>query len=393
MNLVIVKLAKTILSLLNGQNDKFLVLEIFENFARAAEIKANFSKKQIKVMSVLSEDSLPKLLKQLPNPKRYKILTILDSHLATTVYSSMVLVRENYKELIDEPELDNLISQAIWKYFDRQRHKIATKMGVTDLDIVLTDVKIRGMRLDGHKVVNPIGFKSKTVEVQFSQTFLLRGFINKIKNSLPLDQMVFVSEHGPAWSSVITKSHKTDNFLLAGLFQDKTLLFLADGGQHSYWNKFNWGELSLHLSLAGDLSLDTETSAKIISKYVAGDASETFKRRLEGLLSKELDVLARGLDLAAKKTDTKTIYVHTFFDLPNLFNGNFRNRFERAVELKPLTVDLIAQNFDFDIIFKNDGDSKYAFGLIAGLLEWYLSPQDDKLSQLAKRRVRWLSPI
>ena len=107
-------------------------------------------------------------------------------------------------------------------------------MNVTDLDIVLTDVRIRGVKLDGHKVVNPIGFKAKTVEIQFSQTFLLRDFVNSVKEYLPLNLISLVSENGTAWASVIAKANLTDNFLLANLYGGKTLMFFADGIQNSY---------------------------------------------------------------------------------------------------------------------------------------------------------------
>lgn len=390
---MVIKALNKLLSLFTEKNDRFLVLEILDNLNRAAFIKVNFLDKKIRVLKIISEPILEKLARRIGRARKHKLILTLDSHFATTVYSSVVLVRENYKELIDEAELDNLISQAIWKYFDRQRNKIAAKMGVSDLDIVLTDVKVRGVKLDGHKVVNPAGFKAKTMEVQFSQTFLLRDFINKIKNILPLSQAVLITEHGTAWSSVVARSHRLTNFLTAGLFPEKSLLFLADGSQHAYWNKFSWGITNVHQSLATDLAIEPEIAELILTKYIANDTSDSFHRRFEGLLSKELEVLAHGLNIAAKKSEVKTIYVNSFFDLPNIFTPSFKNRFEHSIELKPLTAELIGQNFDFDIKFKNYEDSRYSFGLLAGLIEWYMSPQDDKMSQLAKRRVRWLSPV
>jgi hypothetical protein len=50
-----------------------------------------------------------------------KIIISLDSDLCSSIYSSIVLVRDNAKDPIDEVDLDNLVSQAVWKFFDRHR--------------------------------------------------------------------------------------------------------------------------------------------------------------------------------------------------------------------------------------------------------------------------------
>jgi len=412
-----VKWLNKALSLFTNTNDRFLVLEIFsagvghlptgqaglptgqasvsggENIPnRAASIKADFVNKEIKVLKVLSSPDAKKLLKKFGRLTKYKIIVSLDSHLGTTIHSSVVLVRENYKELIDEPELDNLISQAIWKFFDRHRSKVANKMNTSDLDIILSDVRVGGIKLDGHKVVNPVGFRAKTVEVQFSQTFLLRNLVDQLKTLLPAKQTVLITENGAALSNVLAKLGTEKDFLLANLFGGKTTLFSASGSQNSYLDRFNWGEDDLNRSVAEDLAITPEVSRSIIEGYVNGETSPLFKKRFEGLLAKELHNLARGLNSALKRLDAKTIYLQPFFNLPPLFTASFKNQFDRPVALQVLHLDLISNNLGFDVKFKNHRDSLYSFSFLAALMEWYLSPQEDKMSQLAKRRVRWLSP-
>ena len=379
--------------LLKSKGDKFLVVEMFADNNRAASIKANFKEKEIKFLKTASHYDLKKLLKKFGRISRYKIVLGLDSHLATTIYSSVVLARDRFKELIDEPEIDNLISQAIWKFFDRQRNKVASKMAVSDLDIVLSDVKILGVRLDGHKVVNPVGFKAKTVEVMFSQTFLLRSFVDSVKEILPLDQVLFTTESGTAWSSVMAKSDTGQNFLMANIFGEKTAMFASAGTQNSYWDHFAWGENNLYAGLASDLALDSETAKGVIGLYNQGATSDTFRRRVETMISRELQTLANGLNQVVKKMDVKQIFLHSFFDLPAIFTTNFRDSFDKPVNLRMLNLDIISNNFGFDIKFKYKADAKYSFSFLATLLEWYLAPREDKMSQMAKRRVRWLSPV
>lgn len=380
-------------SLLRGKDDRFLVVEISEHTNRIADIKANFADNEIKFINTRSGPDLKKLIKKFGRLKKYKIILGLDSHLATTIYSSVVLVRDRFKELIDEAELDNLISQAIWKFFDRQRGKVATKMNVSDLDVILSDVKIRGVRLDSHKVVNPVGFKAKTVEILFSQTFLLRQFVESMKDTLPLGQVIFISESGTAWASVVAKSQEAGSFAVANIFPGKTSVFAASGSQNSYLDHFAWGENNLYASLAGDLAVDPGVASVIVAKYNSGAMSVAFKRRIENFISRELQMLANGIGQAIKKVDVETVFVHPFFDLPAIFMENFRGSLGKPAQLRLLNLDIISKNFGFDIKFKHTAQQKNAFSFLATLLEWYLAPQEDRMSQMANRRVRWLSPV
>lgn len=386
-------LLSSLLTLFKNKQESFLVLEIFQHFNRAAHVKVDFPKKEIQIVKVQSNPDLKRLLKKFGRLAKYKIIVGLDSHLASTIYSSVALMRDHYKELIDEPELDNLISQAIWKFFDRSRNRVAGKLGVADLDILLTDVRIRGIKLDGHKVVNPIGFKAKTAEIQFSQTFLSREVIDSFKDLVPLNQVVLTTENGPACSSVISKANLKDNFLLVNLFQHKTVMFSTDNGYHSYCDQINWGENNLKRSLSNELALDEETAGAIIGRYMSNAISPAFRRRLEALLMKEVSGLADGLGSVLKRLDTRCVYLNPYFELPALFNTGFRNQLKKSVVLEQPTLDLISQNFGFDIKFKNTAEAQSAFCLVSLLFEWYLAPRDDKMSQLAKRRVRWLSPM
>ncbi len=379
------------------RDDRFLVLEIFDKYVRGALIKADPAEKQVRVLRFKEGNSaddagLKKFLKHFGNLSGNKIILGLDSHLATTVYAATVVVRDNFKDLIDEPNLDNLISQAIWKFFDRQRTRVASKMSVSDMDIVLSDVRIRGIKLDGHKVVNPLGFKAKSVEIQFSQTFLTRDIVNRIKKLFPKNQILFVGECGTTWSNVIGQATEADNFVLANLFFDKTSVFIGDRGQRNYWDNFLWGQYNVMQSLAEELLVSAPISKEIIRRYLTDNMSPALKRRLETIFMKELHLFANSLSGVLAKTDTKMVYVHALFEVPNLFSNSFKNKFDRPVTLVPVDLDLVSQNLGFKIECNCEADNKQLFGLLAHFMEWQMSPMDDKMSQIAMRRVRWLAP-
>lgn len=384
-----------ILSLFNP-NDRFLVLEIFQNYLRGTLVKFDLFAKELKVLKVLfaeenNEALLKKFINQFGRLSKSRIVLGLDSHQATTLYGSTVVIRDNFKTPIDEADLDNLISQAIWKFFDRQRSRVAAKMNVNELDLVLSDVKIRGIKLDGYKVINPVGFKAKSVEVQFSQTFLSRDSLAKIKNFFPEDRVVFISESGTTFSHVVGQSTTEPSFLLANIFFDRTAIFVADAAQRFYLDDFGWGLRNLIISLSGDLAVDGGAARAIIGRYLTDDMSPNFKKRLGQFFLKELHILANGLSLASRKNESKKIYLNPFFEIPGIFSPTFKSKFEHAVDLEPIHNDLISKNFGFQIKFKSGLEAKNIFGALALLMEWHLSSNEDKMSQIAKRRVRWLS--
>ena len=165
------------------KGDKYVVIELLDHYIQVTVLRTDFKTKQITITRAFSEEipefnavsalkEARRILKKISGLKKYKIILSLDSSFATTMYSSVSLVRTNPKDVIDEADLDNLISQAIWRFFDKHRFRVAQKMNVDEVDVLLTDVRIRDIRIDGHRVVNPIGFKSKAVEIFFSQTFV-----------------------------------------------------------------------------------------------------------------------------------------------------------------------------------------------------------------------------
>ena len=104
----------------------------------------------------------------------YKTILALDSDFAHTVNSSIGIIRDNPKETITESDLDNILFQALWRFFDRYRATAAGRLGVGDVDVVLSDIRVGEIKLDGHKVINPVGFKAKSAEIYLSETFISR---------------------------------------------------------------------------------------------------------------------------------------------------------------------------------------------------------------------------
>ena len=382
--------------------DKYVVIEILDHYIQVTLFRANLERKRIcfiknlektiydlSILEVLKETGL--LLRKVKHLARYRIILSLDSKLATTIYSSVPLVRQMPGEIIDDADMDNLISQAIWRFFDRQRERVAQKMGIDDIDVLLSDVRIRGIKIDGHKVINPIGFKAKFVEFYFSQTFIVRDFIRGLKEILPAEKLVFVTEAGTVLAHAVLNILKPDHLFLANLFSDQTILYTASPGKLRYLDHYEWGQNNLLSHLKNQLRVDSEVARAIIGVYNQNQASPMFLKRFENILIKELQIFLNGLELILDKEQAR-VYLNPYFELPSIiFSQRCQARLNKSLKISLLSTELISENFGFEISFNKSVKVKNLLTILAAFSEINLLPQDDKLSHLVKRRVRWLA--
>jgi len=388
--------------------EKYIVIEILDHYIQVTALKihleetpANQQKGKIRIIQnweqqfknlyipeILKETSaLLKKVKKLPS---YKIILNLDSRLATTIYSSVSLIRQKPSEVIDEPDIDNLISQAIWRFFDRQRDKVAKKMEIDDIDVLLSDVRIRGIKIDGHKIINPIGFKAKSIEFYFSQTFIVRDFIRGLREILPVDKLVFMTEAGTVLAHAALNILKPDHLFIANLFPGQTVVYTASPGKLKYLDRYNWGQNNLISHLKNHLQIEPETAKAVIDVYNQNKASPMFLRRLENILIKELQIFFNGLESVVDRGQTK-VYLNSYFNLPTTaFSQRCQARLNKSLKISLLSTDLIVEKFGFEVNFNKSVKVKNLLTILAILSEVSFLPQDDKLSHLVKRRVRWL---
>lgn len=382
------------------RSDHFLVLEILNHMARAISFRVNFDKKQVEVLKVayvtlapgesgVPFDAVKKVLKNFGKLRGYKIILSLNPILATTVHSGVLLLRDKPRQPIDEADLDNRIAQGIWRLFDTSRSRAAAKMQVGDLDVLLTDVKVKKVRLDGHAVVNPLEFPAKTIEINFIQTFNGRNFIGQIGKLMPADQIVLMAEGGVLEAEVLAKITDEKRFLLIDLFKERSELFLSDGGTIAYLATFSWGRENLIQALSDFFAVKEGVAQEILELYLIRQASQNLLRKLEKILSVEFGRLVMRLEAPLKKYNLSLVYLFSFFGLPEfVFGQNFKNQFLSRASILPVNDEIIIDKSGFEI--KNVSGKRNLFPALAALLGFYFMPQNDRINTIAKRHARWL---
>ncbi len=94
-------------------------------------------------------------------------------------------------------ELKDIIARVQRRAFDRARSILSWESGIAELDIRLVNAAVVDVRIDGYKIVNPIGFQGKEMQIGVFNAFapiVHLGALQTIAQSLELDLISIVAE-------------------------------------------------------------------------------------------------------------------------------------------------------------------------------------------------------
>ena len=392
--------------------ENFLILNFLDDGVEITALKADFKSKEILLLSQQKENRVyfPALKNILSTAFRfwpYKIILSLDSKRALTSYESVLLTRDNPQKIIDEAELENLISEALWKIIDDGRKRAVKRLDLSDLEILLADVWVHDLKIDGHAVINPLRHRGAKIQIYLSQTFISRSFLRDIFSILPKRaKLGLVLESGVGAAHLVGKIANQKNFLFAKVHDGKTEMFLFkshssknakkvsksqswQAGQIAFLDHWKWGKRNFYHAIAEDLKIPAPVCESIIQKFINAETSTDFAKRFSRFYESALMDLIRGLKNAASETKSEMIYL----DFPPLRKDNFFPTILRIVEgdkmLAALGFKYKTHSFNF---LKAKLPETLDFLSLASFLEFYFLPREDLINHLAKRRMRWLTP-
>lgn len=323
---------------------------------------------------------------------RYHVLVAADPALATTIHSAVSLIREKPQEPIDETEFDTMVGHALWKLFDRARGRAARKMGAGDVDVLLSDARVKRIRLDGHRVSNPIGFCAKAAEFQISELLSVRELTTELRSVFAKAKSIAVAENGVLHAETAARMHGADTFLLANVFPERTDLFFREGAALAFLDSFAWGAARLGRAVGEHFTLSAGTAEELFRRALAGDASPLFLRKFERLIVGELQLFANGLGRQLADVGAKTVYVNPFGVIPSLVETPaFGRRVSRAASLRILHGESLLRELGFTAVSPPRVRLTHPFSTLAVLFGFHFLPRHDTIVETAvARHARWL---
>lgn len=230
-----------------------------------------------------------------------KYIVATPASCSLTVYTRVATERDHPREEITESELSNVVSQAIWKVFDKERSPASYRLGVSEIDVLLIDARIVSARVDGSKVLNPIGFPAKKIEVGVSETFASRETFQKIKEDLPRNgEIIFISEPTAAKVHLYQEENRNKAFILANIQREKTYIYaVRENGDIFSAGDFDWGMDNLLQALHDDLLIPKDAVSRVLNRYLKADASADFIKKFKFIFNKHLSIFAKGVSAAS----------------------------------------------------------------------------------------------
>lgn len=385
------------------ERERFIVVQLFGDALSATSCSVSWQRKRIaferhaeaaggwndtKERAV----ALRRLAARCGKISRSHVLVAADPAFATTIHSAVSLIREKPQEPIDETELDTMVGHALWKLFDRARSRAARKMGVGDIDVLLSDARVKRIRLDGHRVSNPIGFSAKTVEFQIAELLSVREFMAELRSAFAKAKSIAVAENGVLHAEATAHAHKTDTFLLANVFPDRTDLFFREGAALAFIDSFAWGARRLEQAVGEHFTLSARTAEELLRRALAGEASPVFLRKFERLILGELQLFANGLGRQLADIGAKNVFVNAFGMFPKIVETpSFGRRVSRTAAIRILTPEILLRELGFTFSSSSGSFFPYPFSALAALFSFHFLPRHDKIVETAvARHARWL---
>ncbi|MEK7611833.1 MAG: hypothetical protein AAB407_00585 [Patescibacteria group bacterium] len=378
---------------------KYLVIEIMREYTRCTPYRIHSAENKIvcgtPVMRSYSDartstviDAVSELCRNVNKMGEYEIIVSLDPMFATTIHAPVVLAREDSSIPVDVSDLDNRIGQGIWKVFDRERSRAALKMSVNDLEVLPTDVRIKEVRLDGHKVINPVGFHAQEIGMHVSQTFMPRLFAAELRHIIPGNAVRLMGENAVMEAEAIRRVVAPSSFLFLRVLDRNTITtFTNEHGTVSV-GSFPWGKNDVVRTIGEVFSVSGSVAEEILHRYNTNRMSKPVALRFSKVVEMAFAGLFEAMRAAYLTHSVPNIYLSINLAVPDIIlSRKFTELINPRLSVTLIDAHHVAQKLGLTI---EPLGHRLDLGTFAPLVDFYFSHSDDTMSRIARRHARWL---
>lgn len=308
-------------------------------------------------------------------------IVVLDGRRAATVAAKARIRRTDGNRPIDEGEIDTLMFKALWEFLNHYRPWAAKKFGVADLDLALASIEVVDVLLDGHRVLNPLGFKGSLFEAGFRGTLVVRSFTEALGRFRGWVDEFVIAERGSGLAEIALR---TDGSLFVDVGTERAQVFAHRDESVAFLRELPWGTGAISSAVSDRFLVDQVTAGRMLSAVASGRASERFTRAVDRIARAEVEkfaTLVASSDTGGKRPQG-SIAVHVREPLP---------RFQAMLARQAFTVlddaaILSTRGFSSAVLEREE-----VFGETFAMLTYpYHHPHYRSLNQLLRRRARWL---
>ena len=211
--------------------------------------------------------------------------------------TTIVYDREEYDAKINLSELRSIVHKLQWKAFAEVRSQLSEETGYPEIDVKLVNTAIVDVRIDGHRVTNPLGFQGKQVQMSIFNSFApLVHFsaLQSIADELELDLLSIVSE-----PYAVARSLDAGNANLSAIFIDigggTTDVALVENGAVVGTKMFALGGRTFTKRLALELNISFQEAEKLKIAYVEDKLEAKSKKIIANTIGHDTEIWLEGV--------------------------------------------------------------------------------------------------
>lgn len=281
-----------------------------------------------------------------------------------TYFYSVNSIRQKHWTPITLNELENYVAEGLWKAYDSLRREASVRLNVPEIDLGICDIKIVGMSVDEHKVVNAEGFEGRSIQIRFMLTICRREDVEKMRGSY---------EYGVVKANLLGEKIKSKSLIYAESRENRTAIFSSFSGKALHKTDCPWGVGDAISSLGKLFGSDNmEVNKLIYSRLAYQSVSPSMSNKLQKTFLSSFRVLINGISAsvsssASASSGTPDVILNTsllpeFIKKKNFIFGRKKAKMNQSDISNKDVVDFISKK-----------ESVY-----------------PELNEVAERRVRWL---
>ncbi len=364
-----------------------LFLEQSEGCVACAHIAENVARKSYSFSAFRHYASLDEALASRSVAGGYDAaLLVCDATHAATVRGTVRIQRENPEEPIAEAELDAVLFRALWSFLNRFRPLAAVKLNVSELDLVVANIAVCGVRIHEHKVFNPIDFRGKELVIEFRGTFVPRALVSAIeKISSRVKEPVVAVERGAILSEMLG-----EDAICIDIRDSVADIYRSYADETAHIGRSEWGTKNISEKLGIYFGVPNAIVSDVLKRYTKNQISEKVRNAVSGLARKEIAALRESVEGVLKRAHAEKrlpirFTVHAQGGFPSELIGDARMH-EMKIWEEEKQAAPHAQKAVRAALSREEEE------MVALMHYPYVDPQYAFLNQFLHRRVKWLVP-
>ncbi len=208
--------------------------------------------------------------------------------------------RLNPENKIDFDELKTIIHKLHWRAFDRVRLEYAQETGFNEGDIKLVHTAITDIRVDGYRVMNPIGFEGKEIHLSIFNAFtplVHYGALQTIAAELAYDLLAVASEPYAISRAFGSESGPHSSAIFLDVGGGTTDLAIVKDGSTCGTKMFTLGGRTFTKRLAQSLNVSFDEAEEIKIAYSSNQLERQSHKIVEQALKSDTEVWLSGVAL------------------------------------------------------------------------------------------------